>query len=49
MMKFLYFLTESPAEVKKLKADAKSDKTNKEIYIKPTDKNMNLQVHIYRR
>ena len=34
-MKFLYFLTESPAEVKKLKADANSvnsDKSQKEIY-----------------
>ena len=34
-MKFLYFLTESPAEVKKLKADVNSvnsDKSQKEIY-----------------
>ena len=31
-MKFLKFLIESPAEVKKLKNDVKSDKTNKEIY-----------------
>ena len=34
-MKFIYFLTESPAEVKKLKAHANSvnsDKSQKEIY-----------------
>ena len=34
-MKFMYFLTESPAEVKKLKADANSvnsEKSQKEIY-----------------
>lgn len=31
-MKFLKFLIESPAEVKKLKNDAKSEKSNKEIY-----------------
>ena len=31
-MKFMYFLTESPAEVKKLKDDVKSDKSQKEIY-----------------
>ena len=31
-MKFIYFLTESPAEVKKLKADVNSDKSQKEIY-----------------
>ena len=31
-MKFLKFLIESPAEVKKLKSDVKSEKSNKEIY-----------------
>lgn len=36
-------------ELKEFKEGAFLDKTISIFYIKPMDKNMNLQVHIYRR